>query len=253
MPIVQQGQLNLTALVVPDLYVVIVPPQNLILNGVPTNVVGVVGTASWGPVNVPSIVSTMANYAQQFGPIMPRKYDMGTAVAVAVQQGAQNFRCVRVTDGTDTAATASIGTSPAEITFNAKYTGSYGNNITVTLSTGSKANTWRAVVGVPGVVPEVFDNVAGTGNAFWVNLAAAINTGTSVTRGPSNYITATAGSGTTAPSSGTTTLASGTDGTTTITASVLVGVSTYPYKGMYCLQGQGCSVGMLADADDSTQ
>ena len=26
----------------------IVPPQNLVLNGVPTNVVGVIGTASWG-------------------------------------------------------------------------------------------------------------------------------------------------------------------------------------------------------------
>ena len=50
MPIVQQGSINTTALVVPDLYVQIVPPQNLVLNGVPTNVVGVVGTASWGPV-----------------------------------------------------------------------------------------------------------------------------------------------------------------------------------------------------------
>ena len=48
MPIVQQGSINTTALVVPDLYVEIVPPQNLLLNGVPTNVVGVVGTASWG-------------------------------------------------------------------------------------------------------------------------------------------------------------------------------------------------------------
>ena len=48
MPIVQQGSVNTTALVVPDLYVQIVPPQNLVLNGVPTNVVGVVGTASWG-------------------------------------------------------------------------------------------------------------------------------------------------------------------------------------------------------------
>ena len=104
MPIVQQGSINTTALVVPDLYVQIVPPQNLVLNGVPTNVVGVVGTASWGPVGHPVIVATMADYAQSFGPVMARKYDMGTQVATAVQQGAQNFRCVRVTDNTDTAA-----------------------------------------------------------------------------------------------------------------------------------------------------
>ena len=105
MPIVQQGSINTTALIVPDLYVQIVPPQVTLLNGVPTNVLGVVGTATWGPVNSPTLIGNMAMYAQTFGAIQNRTYDMGTAVAVAVQQGANNFRCVRVTDGTDTAAT----------------------------------------------------------------------------------------------------------------------------------------------------
>src|SRR6185312_10529290 len=104
MPIVQQGSINTTALVVPDLYVQIVPPQNLVLNGVPTNVVGIVGSAGWGPVNQPVVAATMADYAAIFGAVMPRKYDMGTQMATAVQQGAANFRCVRVSDGTDTAA-----------------------------------------------------------------------------------------------------------------------------------------------------
>lgn len=89
MPIVQQGSINTTALVVPDLYVQIVPPQNLVLNGVPTNILGVVGTASWGPVGQPVTVATMADYAVSFGPIVARKYNMGTQVAMAVQQGAR--------------------------------------------------------------------------------------------------------------------------------------------------------------------
>ncbi len=72
MPIVQQGSINTTALVVPDLYVQIVPPQNLMLNGVPTNVIGVVGTASWGPVGQPVIAATMADYALSFGPVIAR-------------------------------------------------------------------------------------------------------------------------------------------------------------------------------------
>jgi uncharacterized protein len=108
-------------------------------------------------------------------------------------------------------------------------------------------------VGIAGATPEVFNNISGTGATFWANLATAINSGTSVTRGPSNYITATAGTGTTAPTSGTTALAGGTDGVTTITAATLVGTDVAPYKGMYSLQGQGCSIGMLADADDQTQ
>ena len=61
MPIVQQGSVNTTALIVPDLYVQIVPPQNLVINGVPTDVIGVVGTASWGPMNKPAIVATMSD------------------------------------------------------------------------------------------------------------------------------------------------------------------------------------------------
>src|SRR5277367_4626976 len=116
MPIVQQGSINTTALVVPDLYVQIVPPQNLVLNGVPTNVIGIVGTAPWGPVDETTIVGTMADYAQQFGSIAPRTYDMGTQVATAVQQGAQNFRCVRVTDGTDAAAYSVVPGSNASFT-----------------------------------------------------------------------------------------------------------------------------------------
>src|SRR5271154_4028424 len=102
MPIVQQGALNTTALVVPDLYVQIVAPQNLLLNGVPTNIIGIVGSASWGPVNQPVIVGTMADYATNFGPIVIRKFDMGTNVATAIQQGATAFRCVRVADGSQT-------------------------------------------------------------------------------------------------------------------------------------------------------
>src|SRR5271166_3068213 len=125
MPIVQQGDLNTTALVVPDLYVQIVPPQNLLLNGVPTDVVVVVGTAPWGPVGQPVIVATMSDYAYNFGPIVPRKHDMGTQVATAVQQGAANYRCVRATDGTDTAAAFEIPNTT--FIFTAIHTGSLGN------------------------------------------------------------------------------------------------------------------------------
>src|SRR3954447_25920040 len=103
MPIVQQGSINTTGLSVPDLYVQIVAPQPA-LNGVPTNILGVVGSATWGPVNSPAIVSGPNDAAQQFGPMQARKYDLGTAIYTASLQGAANFRGIRVTDGTDSAA-----------------------------------------------------------------------------------------------------------------------------------------------------
>jgi len=113
MPIFQAGSLNTTALIVPDLYVQILPPNVLLINGVPTNIVGCVGTASWGPVNTPVDVGggNMAQFASFFGPVNARKYDLGTFVALAVLQGAQAFTVVRVTDGTDTPATNSIVTA----------------------------------------------------------------------------------------------------------------------------------------------
>jgi phage tail sheath protein FI len=254
MPIVQQGSLNTTALVVPDLYVQIVPPQNLILNGVPTNVVGVVGTASWGPVGQPVIVATMADYAQYFGPIIARKYDMGTQVAVAVQQGAQDFRCVRVTDGTDTAAQVSVpGTT---FTFTALYTGSLGNQVAVAMNPGSQPNTWRLTVALPGLQPEVYDNVGGTGAAFWAALAAAVNQGQGAQRGPSQLIVASSGGAiaTVAPfaielGAGT----AGSDGATSVAAGQLVGSDVPPRTGMYALRGQGCGIAVLVDADDPIQ
>ena len=304
--IVQQGSLNTTALIVPDLYVQIVPPQNLLLNGVPTNTLGVVGTAQWGPVGQAMIVGSSAQYASIFGAIQNRKYDMGTQVATAVQQGASNFRCVRVTDGTDTAASAVILSTC--LTLTALYTGTLGNSLTATVSAGSKLGTLRAVIGIPGLTPEVYDNIPGsvtawavttayvvgqvvsngvnfytcvtagtsagsggpsgttngitggtvtwnflsTVNAFWVALAAAINAGNGILRGPSNLVTATAGAGTTAPAAATYTLSGGTDGVSSIVVANLVGVDTTPRKGMYALRGQGCSIGLLADADTSS-
>ena len=254
MPIVQQGNINTTALVVPDLYVQIVPPQNLVLNGVPTNVVGMVGTASWGPVGQPVVVGTMADYARTFGPVMSRRYDMGTQVATAVQQGAQAFRCVRVTDGSDAAAQVSLPGST--VTFTALYTGTLGNKIALALTPGSAANSWRLTISLPGLAPELFDNIVGSGANFWIALAAAVNTGAGQQRGPSQLVVANAGGTTAAAALFTTTLGGGTlgsDGATAATAATLVGSDTAPRTGMYALRGQGCSIGMLADSDDSTQ
>ena len=237
MPIVQQGSINTTALVVPDLYVQIVPPQNLVLNGVPTNVVGVVGSASWGPVDQPVLVATMSDYAINFGPVVARKFDMGTHVATAVQQGASNFRCVRVTDGTDTAANYALfyasGAYPVLLT--ARYSGSTGNAVTITLAAGTQKASWRLTLALAGQTPEVFDNIAAPSPAaFWANLVNAVNLGGNPLRGPSQIVVASLGTATTtAPValSGQT-LAGGTDGASAVSATSLIGQDVLPRQGV---------------------
>ena len=252
MPISQQGSVNTTSLIVPDLYVQIVPPQNLVLNGVPTNVVGLVGTAAWGPVNEPTIIGSMTEYANNFGPLMPRKYDMGTHVATAVQQGAQNFRCVRVTDGSDTAAYSVIPGTNAS--FSALYTGSLGNKISVSLVASSKPATWRLTVLMPGVTPEVYDGLTGTGANFWAALTAAVNSGIGPSRGPSQLVTASSGGTTASPAPFTFILgstSSGQDGVAQLGTGNLIGTDGSARSGMYALRSQGCGLAVLADCDDS--
>jgi phage tail sheath protein FI len=252
-PISQQGSVNTTSLIVPDLYVQIVPPQNLVLNGVPTNVIGVVGTAPWGPVDEPTIVGTMGDYAQQFGSIVPRTYDMGTQVAAAVQQGAQNFRCVRVTDGTDAAASSVVPGSNAS--FAAIYTGSLGNNITLTLGAGTQPSSWKLSVLLSGFEPEVYDGLLGNGSAFWTGLAAAVNSGMGPQRGPSLLVIASSGGTTASPAPFSLALGSssaGADGATQVGTSQMVGADVPTRSGMYALRGQGCGIALLADCSAST-
>ena len=257
MPISQAGSLNTAALTVPDLYIQIAAPQSIGLNGSPTNTLGIVGTASWGPVNMPVGFGNVAEYVAAFGPVKLGNFDMGIHVATAVAQGASDFVGVRVTDGTDVASSYALfyaaTAEPAILT--ARYTGTLGNSISIAISTGSKASSFKLTLQLPSQLPEVFDNIdASAGNpTFWANFVSAVNNGTA-TRGPSQIVTAALGTATTtAPATlSNQTLIGGLDGATNVTATTLIGSDATPRTGMYGLRKQGCSVALLAHATDDT-
>lgn len=256
MTVVQLGQVNTTSLVVPDVVVQIVPPQQNYVNGVATNILGLVGTASWGPVNSPTIIGDIKQYVATFGNIQPRKYDMGTAAWAAILNGASNMRCVRVTDGSDMAASATIGgaSSGGGITIASKYTGSLGNGIAAMLAPGTASGSWRVTITLPGLVPEMFDNIAAglSGNAVWQAMATAINNGISGLRGPSQIVVGTAGTSPAAPTATTATLTGGSDGAGGVGAGQLIGADGILRSGMYALRATGTSVAMLVDCDAAT-
>lgn len=236
---------------VPDAYINNIAPRTPLVGDVQTDLIGFVGTATWGPVGAPMPFSTPQDFADIFGLPQARKFDMGTQVNAACMVGAVNHRGVRVTDGTEAAATIVIQTNCLTVT--SLYAGSGANGDTIQISAGSAANTFKATVTRPGRVPEVFDNIAGSGNPLWVAIASAINNGQSGIRQKSQLVVATAGAGVAAPTLTTYTLAGGTDGVTTINSAVLLGVDTGTRKGMYALRGTGPGMLVLADADDSTQ
>lgn len=201
MSIVPVGTTNLAAIGVPNVVVQIVPP-NPLLNGVPTNIIGVVGTATWGPVNSPIRIGSLPELLSFFGQPQNATFDMGTQVYNAMQQGAANFACVRVTDGTDASSTGTLkdSTSANALVLSALYTGTVGNtansfgglNASITLGTNytSSVPTYKLTVWLNGGVPETFDNIGGSAGAFWTNLVSAINLGQGPQRGPSNLVRA---------------------------------------------------------------
>ncbi|WP_047305138.1 tail protein [Pseudomonas fluorescens] len=259
MPIYPAGSLNTAALQAPDLYIQIVPPKTRYINGVATDILGLVGIADWGPVNSPTLIGSPGDASQNFGTQSVRKYDLCTAIAVSIQGGASNIRAVRVTDGTDTAATSALKDTAAAtgVTLTAFYTGTLGNSLSATLSAGAAASSWKLVVSLPGVAPEVFDNITGTGLALWQNIVSAVNNGQSGIRGPSQLVIATVGASSVAPAATqTVAFTSGTSGNSTLTDSVLIGVDGVTgatRKGMYALRGSGAQVANLIDLTDSTQ
>lgn len=194
-------QLNQITYNVPDVYVNEIAPTP-VLNGVPSNLILFVGTATGGPVNSPTTIGSPQQQAAVFGPQTPNKYDLGTAVFNASVIGANNFVCVRVTDGTDTSAECAL--MDAQIVpqigayLTSIYTGSFYNTVTAVISTGAgstpSAQKYKLTIYQVGGVPEVFDAIDGGAN-FWQNLVDAVNNGQSVARGKSQLVVASLGTG----------------------------------------------------------
>lgn len=108
MPVFLDGQQNLAALTVPGVYGDIILPTPFLL-GTPTNLEGLVGVGSWGPLNSVIPVSKPTDCALALGPPVIRSYDIASYVAASSQiGGAIGYLTVRVSDGTDTAATAVV-------------------------------------------------------------------------------------------------------------------------------------------------
>src|SRR5215472_7473048 len=134
MPVFLDGQQNLAALTVPGVYGDIILPTPMLL-GQPTNIVGLVGVGSWGPLNSLIPVSKPLDCTLQIGNPKIRPRDIASYVAAACQVGpAIGFMCVRVSDGTDAAATTTVGTGGAFATGFVQFSANPALNDTLTLN-----------------------------------------------------------------------------------------------------------------------
>lgn len=199
--VIPANAINPNATIAPGVVIIesLVPGN---INGIPTNLVGAVGSCTWGAVNAPSFVSTPNDFTSQFGSVQTpmvtgNNYDLGTFVNAAYLQGAvASYVCVRVTDGTDASAFTDLldtqSVPGVGAVLSGKYTGTTGNTLQATLSVGNTASSYTLTIGRPGYAAEIFSNISASGGAqtFWNNLILAVNHGQSGIRGPSNLVSA---------------------------------------------------------------
>jgi hypothetical protein len=255
--IVNQGSINLAALVTPGVIVVIVPPP-LYGQPQPTDTGCVLGTASWGKTNIPYLMGSTGDLNYDFGGINGMvsyndPYDLAEHANIAFmqangQQSSLQLFGIRVSDGTDLAATIALkdtttGTALTGGTATAICTGLYGDQIKINFTAGNLPNTINATITAKFRAnrPESFLNIpcsSGADSTFWVNFANALANGTSQ-RGPSELISL-ANPSTTAmpPALGTFTLTGGTDGRS-VTSSNFIGANSQngACTGAYAMQG----------------
>jgi len=160
MPVFLDGQQNLAALTVPGVYGDIILPSPLLV-GTPTNIMGVVGVASWGPTNSMIYFSAVTDGAVALGNPTNRKYDIMTHVEAATQVGgAIGFGAVRVSDGSDLAATGFMqGTIAQQAAGTITFVSNPVALTTITLGT----TTWSFVAsGAVGNQTNIGANLAAT-------------------------------------------------------------------------------------------
>lgn len=177
--IVLGSQLNLSALSADDAYIDITSPPGYI-QGVPTDVMGFVGTASWGPVDQAVHLGSGPEGVSRFGPVssaaLTDPYDLATDILLAFGQAsslasAEAF-CVRVSDGTDVAASKQLeGTASQAEAVTIGGTITAGDIVSLTISGGPL--TSPAVVTYTVQSSDTVDTVA-AGLALAVNNSVAL-------------------------------------------------------------------------------
>lgn len=121
--------------------------------GADSSTAAFLGKTTWGPLNTPTLVTSLSQFLRQFGPYRSDS-DMAFAVKGFFDNGGQRAYIVRqahysdVAAGTTSAAAATkaVNDGDADKIFDidAKYVGAYGNNIDFTLVANPKVNTTLA-------------------------------------------------------------------------------------------------------------
>jgi len=197
---------------------------------------GVLGGATWGPEDEPTVITNENDMTLQFGKPVASDYGLHSGLHY-LRRGNQLMYC-RVGNNAQKADAIVLenGSSATNMTITAKYSGSRGNNIQVTIANGTTAGKYKVTVVMPlddeGLVTdtETFYDLDYTTTSKYF-MEDAVNDGVYAEMNKSRYIEIDVEDGATAPTLGTYTLGqspntAGTDGITGLTSADYIGLYT---------------------------
>lgn len=198
--------------------------------------IGLVGTFSKGPVNVPTTIGSLDQLVQTFGGYKAGLTGYVSALG-AFAQGASDFKVVRV-GGAGIASAAltlkdSQGVPANSVVVTAKTPGTWGNDVKVAVAAGTNAGTFKLIV-TYGSKAETFDNLT------LANVAANV---------VSEYVTAAQAAGATQiPANlASTPLAGGNDGANTVDSDYIGTVDGNGNRtGLKALEAVRCAIVLCA-------
>lgn len=162
--------------VVPRVSMIETPPQPSATPGISVGRIGIVGTFCKGPIGVATTVYSLNDAIRKFGGYAPGLTGF-LSVLGAFNQGVNEVIIVRV--ASDTAKAASIDLEDSVPDPSVKVTaltpGTDGNNISVQVTAGTNAGTFKLIVSYKKVAVETWDNLTlanlNTVNSQYVSLA----------------------------------------------------------------------------------
>jgi hypothetical protein len=139
-----------------------------------------IGTAIWGPINQVVNISTLSEYVSYFGDDKSGVGVTGIKAADLFFRNGGTLKVVRVADGTEAKSTHNGQNGSTDvINFYAKYYGTYGNNIYITIKTNAINTSNRDIEITDGTNIETFTN-AGQGYSTNEDIVSAINSSSSL-------------------------------------------------------------------------
>ena len=142
-------------------------------------VIAMIGTAQWGPMNevvsIDNLNQGITNFKDDIDESSNSSLTLVKGLDLAFNNGASDMKCVRIHDGDATSAVkVLVAGSTDVVTIRGKYSGTYGDNIAVTV-TANAVNAGRRDVQISdGINVETYSN-NGVGHTSNTLIVAAIN------------------------------------------------------------------------------